>query len=442
MHRSTVLRLGLVALAGGLSSACYQGLSSLAPFPCTSDYACPTGFVCTQTALTGAPDFQVANYQCLTITSDAGLGSDGMAPPSPDATQGVDAHVGDAQTDASSCSVAPPSSAVSTCPAGTVLVAGGSYIFSETSEEVTVSSFCLDQTVVTVADYLACSEGGRCSAAGTSEYWPGHSRADQCNAQPEYEGSRQNHPINCVTFVQAEAYCAAQGKRVPLEVEYEWASRNGPSATSYPWGSEAPSENPNLVCWYFNDGETNGYTCPVGSYPEGNTTNGIEDLDGDVYEMLATSEPGTYVERGGGYWDNTGSGMITTATTTPGSACSGLALEDVGFRCAVSLTGGSVDGGEDDGGVVDNGAELGSFLMTQTCSGSTGTATLSISVNGYDITIERSPLSNPNTCSYSGTFNSDCSSASGTYTCDTLGFGSGTWSANVFGAEVTNVDGG
>ena len=63
------------------------------------------------------------------------------------------------------------------------------------AHEVTLAPYRLDATEVTVRAYTACVDDGVCTAAITG----GH-----CNYGVS---DRALHPINCVTFDQAAAYC-------------------------------------------------------------------------------------------------------------------------------------------------------------------------------------------------------------------------------------------
>lgn len=89
----------------------------------------------------------------------------------------------------------------------------------------------------------------------------------------------ETHPVNWVSFVDAEAYCLWKGGRLPTEEEWEYAA-HGPKPRLYPWGDTFDSNRANT--WESNRHDT----APVGSYPQGESPFGVEDMAGNVFEWV------------------------------------------------------------------------------------------------------------------------------------------------------------
>ncbi len=203
------------------------------------------------------------------------------------------------------------------CPSGMMLVAGGEFFMGSSMKQaeknelpphpVTLASYCLDRTEVTVEAYRACSDVGKCLRAGTDNDAPELTLAQQkvydpvCNARDPK--GKAKHPVNCVDWEQAHGYCAAQGGRLPTEAEWEFAAR-GSDGRVYPWGDDPPSGKLLNACgkecleWgkkydpsgglvgMFPDDDGYETTAPVGSFPAGRTAHGIDDMVGNVWEWV------------------------------------------------------------------------------------------------------------------------------------------------------------
>ena len=128
-----------------------------------------------------------------------------------------------------------------------------------------------------------------------------------------YPAPEENHPMNGVSWFDADDYCHWVGKRLPTEEEWEKAAR-GTDGRQWPWGNDLNSLK-NLKA---NTQEAGiGWTTPVGSYPEGVSPYGVYDMAGNVMEWtsswyepysgsgLKQDEFGTrYKVLKGGAWEN------------------------------------------------------------------------------------------------------------------------------------------
>lgn len=201
---------------------------------------------------------------------------------------------------------------------------------------VEVRTYELLETEVTVAQYLVCVQADSCTqpqSEGTAGNW---GKAD-----------RENYPINNVTWYQAEDFCTWAGGRLPSEAEWEYAASNGDLENEFPWGNNGPT------CSYAimddgGDGCGTGQTGPVCSRPQGNTTHGLCDMAGNVWEWVQDWHHSNYigapldgtawvdpsgtvrVRRGGAYY-NLGGGMRASQRSTDAPT---VGDDYLGFRCA------------------------------------------------------------------------------------------------------------
>ncbi len=229
-----------------------------------------------------------------------------------------------------SSTTAPASAAVSPgeCPSDMAAVPGGTLPSADGKRNTLVKTFCMDTTEVTVDAYSSCVRVGKCQAdhAGQSTTDGEGFLVDRfCNYGKEGRG---NHPMNCVDWWQATAYCEAQGKRLATADEWEWAARGGNEGRLYPWGDSPPGVQ---LCWSGIQ-ERRG-SCPVGLFPQGDAAGGIHDMAGNVYEW--TSSPfGDGVERqsSGGSWHLTVASLFLVQRRGGNVPRARNGIQ--GFRCA------------------------------------------------------------------------------------------------------------
>jgi formylglycine-generating enzyme required for sulfatase activity len=215
------------------------------------------------------------------------------------------------------------------------------------ARRVEVKAFAIDRHEVTNARYAkflaaitASHDHGRChpdepkDKDHTPRYWRDY---NPLLADPTY-AKTANHskatfaepdaPVVGVDWYDAVAYAAWAGKRLPTEAEWELAAK-GFDEHRWPWGNEwrwglANIGGEKLGADVKSKGkEKDGFIYPtkVGSFPEGKSPFGAEDMAGNAAEWTAdwwgpTREPvakGTERAVRGGSSSNLPSGVRTTA---------------------------------------------------------------------------------------------------------------------------------
>ncbi len=135
---------------------------------------------------------------------------------------------------------------------------------------VTVKPFAIDRTEVTNAEYAEFVKD------------TGHKPAPANWDGDRPKAGEEQLPVTDVSYDDALAFAAWRSKRdglsyrLPTEEEWEYAARGGGDPTRlYPWGSK------------WEDGRANLGTDslrPVGSFPQGNTPQGVADMIGNIWE--------------------------------------------------------------------------------------------------------------------------------------------------------------
>ena len=146
-----------------------------------------------------------------------------------------------------------------------------------TPRKVTLDAYRIDSTEVTVAQYKECVQEEGCTVDGLD------SDPVNCNwTQP----GRDQHPVNCVSWAQASAYCTWLGGALPTEAQWERAAR-GTDGRRYPWGDDEASCSHAVMSDDQGQGCGRNQTWHVGSKPQGASPIGALDMAGNVREWVA-----------------------------------------------------------------------------------------------------------------------------------------------------------
>lgn len=159
-------------------------------------------------------------------------------------------------------------------PSGMVYIPAGEFIMGsndrwpdEAPEHVVyVNAYFIDKYEVTNAEYRKFVQA---TGHRPPDHWLGGKLPDEMAP----------HPVTYVTWVDAIACCQWQGKRLPIEQEWEKAAR-GTDGRTYPWGNEWDESKSN------NPQRDSKGTEPVGSYENGKGPYGLYDMSGNVWEWV------------------------------------------------------------------------------------------------------------------------------------------------------------
>jgi formylglycine-generating enzyme required for sulfatase activity len=102
---------------------------------------------------------------------------------------------------------------------------------------VRVGPFAIDGDELTVGAIRALVRSGAIGAEPTVRGSDSMTNDGACTYLGASDGANDGLPINCVSVDLARAACAALGKRLPSEAEWELAAGNRTDETQFPWGS-------------------------------------------------------------------------------------------------------------------------------------------------------------------------------------------------------------
>jgi formylglycine-generating enzyme required for sulfatase activity len=157
--------------------------------------------------------------------------------------------------------------------------------------QVSLTPYAIDLTPVTnaqFAEFLRARSDQPKHPVNFLKHWE--------NGRPP--SGKKDHPVVYVSLEDARAYARWAGKRLPTEVEWQYAAL-GSSGAGYPWGAE-------MIAGMCNGGEM-GDTTPVTAFPKGRSSFGCYDMIGNTWEWTEseyTDERNRFVIlKGGSYYN-------------------------------------------------------------------------------------------------------------------------------------------
>ena len=183
------------------------------------------------------------------------------------------------------------------------------------------------KTEITVGQFRACVASGGTCREDTYE-----KAADLKNCNWGHK-DRTRHPMNCVNWHGAIAFCRWAKGRLPTKEEWHAEASNG-GTREYPWGDDqATCAHSVMHLGGVGAGCNRSSTWPACSKPAGNSVSGLCDMSGNVWEWTSSAEGRTRVLRGGG-WDICTQEYLSSAARVKFSPS--FKFVNLGFRCVRS----------------------------------------------------------------------------------------------------------
>lgn len=251
---------------------------------------------------------------------------------------------------------------------GVFTMGGGERPEENPAHRVTLSPFAIDRHEVTVSRFGRFVAKTRYVTEAESFGWSGvfqvntgeWTKVDGAHWRtpwgPKGPKPRPDHPVVHVSWKDADAFCRAEGGRLPTEAEWEFAARGGVAGQTFPWGEELrPGGKPAANWWQgtfpYDPKVEDGFLqfAPVGRFKANGF--GLYDMVGNVWEWTADwfsrdayaksaprdpKGPATGAERviRGGSWMCSENYCRNFRNAARSMSAPDSGLDNLGFRCA------------------------------------------------------------------------------------------------------------
>jgi len=248
-----------------------------------------------------------------------------------------------------------------------ILVKGGEFVVGSAAHKdqfppipVEIEAFYLDKYPVTVEEFSQfiaatgyITEAEKFGNSGVFDFQQGNWTLKPGTnwlhpLGPEQGKAKKDHPVTHISWNDAVNYARWAKKRLPTEIEWEYAARSGQVENWYPWGQESQVMGQHMAnVWQGNQYLEQGadgfeYTSPVGNFSANEW--GFSDMAGNVWEWTADSyspvigqpiqvNPDVKVIKGGSFMYDEAGDLSYTAFFR-GQNSVETSLFNMGFRCA------------------------------------------------------------------------------------------------------------
>lgn len=222
-------------------------------------------------------------------------------------------------------------------PPNMVYIPGGTFFFKVSNpdnfipypehsrpQKVTVRPYYMDKFPVTNEDFynfmLATNYRPK-DPANFLKHWE----------NGKYKPGQEDYPVVWVNLDDARAYAEWAGKRLPTEIEWQFAAQ-GTDGRLWPWGND-----------FLNTRCNNGYNrpTPVEAFPKGKSPFRVEDLVGNVWQLTNdVYDNGSYyfvIIRGGSYFNPTSSQWYIKGGPQPLDQTQMLLMVSPGFDRSATI---------------------------------------------------------------------------------------------------------